>query len=256
MALWFFLVAGLCAQLIDGALGMGFGVISTSVLLGLGITPALASASIHTAEIATTLASGGFHFRFGNVNKHWLIPLTAAGVVGGIIGAAVLSNLPGGTMKPWVAGMLLAMGLLMIYRFAFRKAVFTGAKKTSAKRLVGMGLVAGCFDAIGGGGWGPIATPGLVLTENEEPRKVIGTVNFAEFFVTVAEAATFFIILGSGNYNWPMIGMIALGGVIMAPFAAWVTKRLPPRTLGILTGVIVVLYNARTLLKALGVPMP
>ena len=141
MTLWLFLIAGLSAQLIDGTLGMGFGVVSTSMLVGLGIAPALASASIHTAEIATTFASGGFHFRFGNVNKHWLIPLAIAGVIGGIIGAAVLSNLPGNAMKPYVAGMLLTMGLVMIYRFAVHKVMLTGAKKTSAKRLAGIQTV-------------------------------------------------------------------------------------------------------------------
>lgn len=251
MTLLFFLVAGLCAQLIDGSLGMGFGVISSTILVGLGVVPALASASVHTAEIATTLASGTSHLRLGNVKKEWLLPLTVPGIVGGVLGAILLSNIPGGTMKPYVAGFLLFMGLVMIYRFTLHKAkIATSAKsgKVPWKKMVGLGLVAAFFDAIGGGGWGPIATPGLILTEGEEPRKVIGTVNFAEFFVTIAEAVTFFIILGSKEYDWGSIGMIALGGVCMAPIAAWLTKKMPPRVLGLLAGIVVVLYNLRTLL--------
>ena len=252
MALWFFLIAGLCAQLIDGALGMGFGVISSTILVGLGLAPALASASVHTAEIATTLASGVSHFRFGNVKKEWLLPLMVPGIVGGILGAAFLSNIPGGTMKPYVAGFLLLMGLVMIYRFTLHKVKIAPSRKVSYPKMAGLGFVAAFFDAVGGGGWGPIATPGLVLTEREEPRKVIGTVNFAEFFVTIAEAVTFFIILGSKNYNWGAIGMIALGGVCMAPLAAWLTKKMPPRVLGLVAGIMVVLYNVRTLLMWAG----
>jgi uncharacterized membrane protein YfcA len=248
MALLFFLIAGLCAQFIDGSLGMGFGVISSTILIGLGVAPALASASVHTAEIATTLASGTSHFKFGNVKKEWLIPLTVPGIVGGILGAAFLSNIPGNTVKPYVAGFLLIMGLVMIYRFTLHKVRIVPSGKVSYKKMVGLGFIAAFFDAVGGGGWGPIATPGLVLTESEEPRKVIGTVNFAEFFVTIAEAVTFFLILSSKNYNWGSIGMLALGGVCMAPIAALVTKKLPPRVLGLLAGTVVVLYNIRTLL--------
>jgi uncharacterized membrane protein YfcA len=182
MALWFFLIAGLFAQLIDGSLGMGFGVISSSILVGLGIAPALASTSVHTAEIASTLASGVSHFRLGNVRKEWLLPLMVPGIIGGILGAILLSNIPGGTIKPYVAGFLLIMGLVMIYRFTLHKAkTVASSGKVSYPKVAGLGLIAAFFDAIGGGGWGPIATPGLVLTENEEPRKVIGTVNFAEF---------------------------------------------------------------------------
>ncbi|MCJ7655427.1 MAG: sulfite exporter TauE/SafE family protein [Dehalococcoidia bacterium] len=248
MALWLFLIAGLCAQLIDGSLGMGFGVISSTILVGLGVAPAMASASVHTAEIATTLASGTSHFRFGNVKKEWLLPLVVPGIVGGTLGAAFLSSIPGGAIKPYVAGFLLIMGLVMIYRFTLHKVKIAPSGKVSYKKMVGLGFIAAFFDAMGGGGWGPIATPGLVLTENEEPRKVIGTVNIAEFFVTIAEAVTFFLILGSKSYNWGSIGMIALGGVCMAPVAAWLTKKMPSRVLGLVAGIMVVLYNIRTLL--------
>lgn len=252
MNLLFFLVTGLLAQLVDGSAGMGFGVISSTLLVGAGVAPALASASVHTAEIATTLASGTFHFRFGNVKRNWLLLLTIPGVIGGVAGACLLSSFPGGTFKPYMAGLLLLMGLLMIYRFTFAKKPI---KAGSKKKLVGVGFIAAFFDAIGGGGWGPIATPGLMLTENEEPRKVIGTVNFAEFFITIAEATTFFIVLGASKYNWPAIGMIALGGVMMAPIAAYLTRKLPQKVIGIAAGIVTVLYNARTILKALGVPV-
>jgi len=150
------------------------------------------------------------------------------------------------------------MGIVILYRFVPKRASpfsklssALSNPKFSSRKIVGLGLVASFLDAVGGGGWGPIATPGLILTENEEPRKVVGTVNLAEFFITIAIAVTFFIALGTEEYSWGMIGMLLLGGAIAAPLAAYLCKRLPPRILGILVGIALIGFNLRTLLTIL-----
>jgi len=249
MSLVIFLIVGCFAQLVDGSLGMGYGVTSASLLITLGIVPALASASTHTAEIFTTLISGYSHFKFGNVKKQWLILLAVPGVIGGVTGAWLLASIKGDLTKPYVAGILLALGLVMVWRFAKERK--NTVKETSSKRIIVTGFFASLIDAIGGGGWGPIATPSLILSGNEEPKKVIGTVNMAEFFVTLAIASTFFITLGLGEYNWAVIGMLLIGGVIAAPIAAYLCKRMPPRLLGILVGIALIGFNLRTLLITL-----
>jgi len=238
---------------------MGYGAFSASLLIGMGIMPALASASIHTAEVFTTLFSGISHLRFGNVKKEWLLLLIIPGAVGGAIGAYFLTSIPGSTTRPFVAGFLLIMGILMLYRFIplrrasspSRLSTALSDPKVSSKKISALGFIAAFFDAVGGGGWGPIATPGLILTENEEPRKVVGTVNLAEVFITIVIAATFFIALGAEEYNWSMIGMLLLGGIIAAPLAAYLCKKLPARMLGILVGVALIGFNLRTLLIVL-----
>lgn len=257
-ALAVFLVIGFFAQFIDGMAGMGYGAFSATFLIGIGVMPALASASIHTAEVFTSLISGVSHWGFGNVKRDWLILLAVPGAVGGAAGAHFLSWVAGETVKPFVAAFLSGLGIIIVFRFARRKieddpspavtAVAVPASKTSRYRVGVLGFVAAFFDAVGGGGWGPIATPGLILTENTEPRKVIGTVNMAEFFVTVVIAGTFFGALGSGQYDWGMVGMLLLGGIIAAPLAAYLCRRLPARMLGIVVGVVLIIYNLRTLL--------
>jgi uncharacterized membrane protein YfcA len=253
-----FLVVGFFAQFIDGTVGMGYGVLSGSLLIGIGVVPALASASVHTAEVFVSLFSGVSHLRFGNVRKDWLRLLVIPGVIGGIAGAYFVASIPGDAAKPYIAGFLLVMGIVILYRFvpkrtssSSRLSAALSNPKFSSRKIVGLGLVAAFLDAAGGGGWGPIATPGLILTENEEPRKVVGTVNLAEFFITIAIALTFFIVLGTEEYNWKMIGMLLLGGAIAAPLAAYLCKRMPPRILGILVGVALIGYNLRTLLTIL-----
>jgi uncharacterized membrane protein YfcA len=256
VALVIFFIIGFFAQFIDGTVGMGYGAFSASLLIGMGIMPALASASIHTAEIFTTLFSGISHLKFGNVKKEWLLLLIIPGAVGGGLGAWFLASIPGDTMKPFVAGFLIIMGAIMLYRFIPTKKASKPSRlskalsspRFSSKKIPILGFIAAFFDAVGGGGWGPIATPGLILTENEEPRKVVGTVNLAEFFITIVIAATFFFTLGAGEYDWRMIGMLLIGGVIAAPIAAYLCKRLPARILGILVGAVLVAYNLRTLL--------
>jgi len=258
-ALAVFLVIGFFAQFIDGMAGMGYGAFSATFLIGIGVMPALASASIHTAEIFTTLVSGASHWGFGNVKKDWLILLAAPGAVGGAMGAYFLTSVPGNVIKPFIAAFLLVLGIIVLFRFTRRKEEATdpapapavvGAltSRTSRYRIGALGFVAAFFDAVGGGGWGPIITPGLILGENTEPRKAIGTVNMAEFFVTVVIAGTFFGALGREQYDWKMVGMLLLGGVIAAPLAAYLCNRLPARMLGIVVGVVLIIYNLRTLL--------
>jgi len=250
-----FFVIGWLAQFIDGTVGMGYGAFSASLLIGMGITPVLASASIHTAEIFTTFFSGVSHLKFGNVKKDWLLLLVIPGAIGGAAGAFLLTSVPGEAAKPFVAGFLLFLGILMLYRFIWRSgvarsyfSVSLSNPSFSSKKILALGFVAAFLDAMGGGGWGPIATPGLILTENEEPRKVIGTVNLAEFFITIAIAATFFSTLGTEEYDWGMIGMLLIGGAVAAPLAAYLCRKLPARVLGIIVGMALIGFNIKTLL--------
>jgi uncharacterized membrane protein YfcA len=254
-----FFIIGFFAQFIDGTVGMGYGAFSASFLIGMGIMPVLASASIHTAEIFTTFFSGISHLKFGNVKKDWLLLLIFPGAAGGALGAYFLTFIPGSTAKPFVAGFLLILGILMLYRFSpikkashlIRLSTALANPKVSSRKISVVGFIAAFFDAIGGGGWGPIATPGLILTENEEPRKVVGTINLAEFFITIVIAITFFIKLGMEEYDWTMIGMLLVGGAIAAPIAAYLCKKLPAKLLGILVGIALVGFNIRTILTVL-----
>lgn len=238
-----FIIIGFGAQIIDGALGMAYGVTSTSFLLTFGVSPAAASASVHTAEIFASGASGLSHLRFGNVDRELFRKLLLPGIVGGIVGAYILTVLPGERIKPLVALYLLVMGVIIL-RKALGRVPGAGIKA----RLAPLGLAGGFFDAIGGGGWGPIVTSTLVA-RGERPRFAIGSVNLAEFFVTVAEAATFFLALGL--VHWKVIVGLTIGGVTAAPLAAYVCKRLPARALMIMVGVLIVALSVRTVVLAL-----
>jgi uncharacterized membrane protein YfcA len=240
-------LAGFTAQFIDGTLGMGYGVSSTSLLVAIGLAPAIASASVHTAEIATTLVSGIAHHQLGNVKRDLVLSLAIPGVIGGVLGAYFLSLVPSKTIKPWVAGILLAMGCLIVYRFLTQRERRAAGKQLSRPKMVLLGLVAAFLDAVGGGGWGPVATPSLILAENGQPYEVVGSVNLVEFFVTLAETITFALTIGLEAFRWDIVVALLVGGVIAAPIAAWVCKKLPHRTMGILIGVLLILLNVRTL---------
>ncbi len=245
------LLVGFLAQLIDGALGMAYGVSSTTALVSIGVYPALASASVHTAEIFTTLISGTTHFKLGNVRKDMILHLAVPGVIGGATGAFVAVSLSSKTLQLVVGGILLFMGLLILSRFALKKVLHFRRERPSSKMLMPLGYVAAFLDALGGGGWGPIATTTLV-TNKVEPSKAIGSVNFAEFFVTLTEAITFIILIGPEQFSWIIIiGLI--GGAICAPIAAWGCKRIPQRTLGTLVGITVIILSTRMILKFLGI---
>jgi len=237
-----FVIVGFAAQIIDGALGMAYGVSSTTFLLTVGISPAAASASVHTAEIFASGVSGISHLRFGNVDRELFKRLLIPGIIGGIAGAYILTTLPSERIKPFVALYLLVMGVIIV-----RKAMKKIEEKKSRTNLIPLGLVGGFFDAIGGGGWGPIVTSTLVA-RGEKPRFAIGSVNLAEFFVTVAEAATFFLALGL--VHWKIIVGLTVGGVLAAPLAAYVCKRLPARTLMVLVGTLIIILSIRTIFLA------
>jgi uncharacterized membrane protein YfcA len=236
-----FFIVGFLAQVIDGALGMAYGVSSNSFLLGLGVPPAAASASVHTAEVFTTAVSGLSHWRLGNVDKEIIKRLALMGVVGGVLGAYVLSNIDGGVIKPWIAIYLLAMGIRILFK-AFRPA--NGISKVLRQRLPILGLFGGFLDAIGGGGWGPVVTT-TMLANGEPPRKTIGSVNLTEFFVTFAEAVTFLLTLGT--FDWPVVVGLLLGGGLAAPVGAFLTKKIPTRTMLLIVGLVVIFLQLRTL---------
>jgi len=253
-------VIGFLAQFIDGTLGMGYGAFSASFLIAGGLYPAIASATVHTAEVFTTFFSGGFHLWFGNVKKRWLLPLIIPGAIGGIAGAFLITSFPGNITKPYIAGFLLFLGILVFYRFIpWRISVPSGeADRTnkgkssrianSPAKLPVLGFVAAFVDAVGGGGWGPITTPGLILTENTEPSKVVGTVNLAEFFITIAISATFLATIGWESFRWDLVAALIVGGIIAAPVAAYLCKKLPTKILGILVGLALIGFNLRTLI--------
>lgn len=238
-----FAVVGFIAQMIDGALGMAYGVSSTSFLLGWGISPAIAGATVKVAEAFTTLISGLSHFKFKNLHWDLLKRLVIPGVIGGVIGAYILTHINGDVIKPYISGYLLLMGLFIIYKAFAKKS--EEEPKIGPKRTMGLGFAGGLCDAIGGGGWGPVVTTTLVAI-GHKPRFAIGTVNIAEFFVTMAQAATFITILGLGQ-NWLGILGLALGGMLAAPLAAYACAKLPAKAMMVAVGAVIIFLNVRTL---------
>jgi uncharacterized membrane protein YfcA len=237
-----FIVFGFAAQMIDGCLGMAYGVSSTTFFLSLGVPPAIASACVHTAEMFTTAVSGISHFKFGNVDRRIFLRLLIPGIIGGILGAYILTEIPAGKIRPFVSIYLLIMGLMILFK-VFRK--IHGPKTKT--RLIPLGLAGGFFDAIGGGGWGPIVTTTLVANGNT-PRFAIGSVNSAEFFVTIAESATFFATIGTLMIeHWAKIVGLMIGGVLAAPMAAYVCKIVPTRILMLLVGLLITGLSIRIL---------
>lgn len=240
---------GFLAQMVDGTLGMGYGVTSAALLVSMGVNPLIASASIHTSELVTTLVSGVSHFKFGNVRKDLLWPLISFGVIGGILGARGLVEFPPKYVKLGVGFILFSMGGLIFYRFLLRyKKSNTQTKSYPINKLRALGFFAGFIDAIGGGGWGPICTPTLIVT-GTEPNKAVGSVDFSEFFVTVAITATFLVLMGFEQFRWDIVCAFLIGGVIAAPLAAFTCKRLPKRLMGIAIGLLVIILSLRMILR-------
>jgi uncharacterized membrane protein YfcA len=238
-----FIVAGFFAQLIDGALGMAYGVSCTTLLLSLGISPKLASASVHTSEIFTTGVSGLSHIKFNNLDKKLFFKIVFTGVLGASLGAYLLSDvLDGGLIKPYISGYLILLGGYLIFK-AIRKKVDAKPKTKYAPFLA---LFGGLFDAIGGGGWGPIVTSNL-LSQGHNPRKTIGTVNTAEFFVTYFATIVFIFVLGVQHLDI-VLGLV-IGGVIAAPIGAYVASKVNPKALLILVGVLVILTSTWSLVN-------
>lgn len=235
-----YVAIGFVAQMIDGAIGMAYGVTTSSVLLGMGVPPATASACVHAAETFTTGASGLAHWKLGNVDRRLLWRLAVPGMIGGAIGAYALSEFPGDTLKPFISAYLLLLGLVIIWKALARKPLATPAPRSVAP----LGFFGGLLDAIGGGGWGPIVTSSL-LGQGATPRYAIGSVNLAEFFVTLTISTTFFLTVGLSL--WPIIAGLIVGGVIAAPFAALAAKHVPAKVLMLVVGCVVVLLSVRTI---------
>jgi uncharacterized membrane protein YfcA len=240
----FYVCVGLAAQMVDGALGMAYGATSTSLLLGMGIPPAIASASVHVAEVFTTGASGISHFRFGNVNKKLFYYLLIPGIIGAIAGAYLLSKqIDGDVIKPYMSAYLLVLGVIVL-----RKAFQAKKAKSKTKRLGLLALFGGFMDAIGGGGWGPIVTSTL-LSKGRTVHYTIGSVNAAEFFISLAGATTF--LLFGAITGWPVIIGLIIGGVIASPFAAFLVRKIKRKPMMIMVGVLIILMSLRTIITTL-----
>jgi uncharacterized membrane protein YfcA len=244
-------LVGLGAQLVDGALGMAYGVTSTTLLLAIGTNPAAASATVHLAEIGTCLVSGASHWRFGNVDWKVVVRIGVPGAIGAFAGATFLSSLSTETAAPLMAIILLALGIYILIRFTAFGLPKGNLGKPLRKRFLGpLGVVAGFVDSTGGGGWGPVGTPAILASGRLEPRKTIGSIDTSEFLVAVAASIGFIIGIGSEDINYGWVAALLAGGVIAAPIAAWLVRHIPPRILGSAVGGLIVLTNSRTLLRS------
>ena len=239
-----FVLIGFAAQLVDGALGMAYGQISSTFLISIGVEPKLASAGVHTAETFTTAVSAISHVAHGNVDWWLFFRIVIPGMIGGVLGAYVLTRLPADTAKPIVLGYLMLLGLYLFYRGVMHRHV-----ERRPKIIAPLGLVGGFLDAAGGGGWGAIVTSNL-LVQGSNPRHTIGTVNTAEFFLTVTISATFLATLGWEAFTAATLGLL-IGGVLAAPFGAWIAKRVKPDTLLTFVGVLVSVTSLYGLYRAL-----
>src|SRR5918997_1463904 len=252
-------LAGAGAQLVDGALGMAYGVSSTTLLLLVGVAPALASAAVHIAEVGTTAVSGISHASFGNVDWSKIVWMAVPGGIGAFAGAYLLvyastAEATAGLVEPLVAIILFSLGVYVLSRFAFRRHERpVNVRPVSRKFLSPLGLVAGFLDAFGGGGWGPLSTPTLLSSGRMEPRKVIGTVDTSEFVVAACASAGFLLALSLSEIPFGVVGALLVGGLVAAPVAAWLVRILPMRILGTAVGGVILITNMRTFLGAIGV---
>lgn len=253
-ALLLIALAGFGAQLVDGSLGMGYGLTSSTLLMAIGLTPALASASVHLAEIGTTAASGLAHGKLGNVDKRVLWRISIPGGVGAFMGATILAGLSTQAARPWASAILLALGIYVLMRFLRTARPLVRRGRPGTRLLVPLGLVGGFVDATGGGGWGPVTTPALLANGRMAPNRVVGTMNAAEFIVAVSASAGFIVGLGASAIQWNVLLPLLIGGLIAAPIAAWITHRLPMRIMGVGVGGMIIVTNSVTILRSLQVP--
>jgi uncharacterized membrane protein YfcA len=238
-----FIAVGFAAQLVDGALGMAFGVISTTMLMGFGTSPQVASASVHAVEVFTTGASGISHSLHRNVDWRLFFRIAIPGLLGGVAGAYVLV-LAGERARPFVLAYLTAIGLYLLWRGVTRRH-----QERAPKVVEPLGLIGGFLDASGGGGWGPVVTSNLLI-QGANPRKVIGTVNTAEFFVTLAISATFLVALGPALFTVHAVGLL-VGGIAAAPLGGFVAKRVPADGLLVMVGVLLTITSIYGIYRAL-----
>lgn len=253
-ALFFIALAGFGAQLVDGSLGMGYGLTSSTLLMAIGLTPAIASASVHLAEIGTAAASGIAHGKLGNVDKTVLRRIAVPGGIGAFAGATVLSGLSTQAARPWASGILFLLGVYVLIRFLRRRAALVRKGRPGHRFLIPLGLIGGFVDATGGGGWGPVTTPALLATGRMAPNRVVGTMNAAEFIVAVCASAGFIVGLGLAAIRWDVLVPLLLGGLIAAPVAAWIAHRLPMRVMGVAVGGMIIVTNSITILRSVSAP--
>ena len=242
-------LVGLAAQLVDGSLGMGYGVTSATLLVAGGIGPAAASAAIHFSELGTSLVSGLSHHTLGNIDWRTVGVLAVPGFVGAFAGATLLVNLDADVAVPVVAGLLVALGTYVTWRFLGPRRLTFGPRP-GARFLAPLGLFAGSLDAVGGGGWGPVGTSSLLASGRLEPRKVVGSVDTAEFVVAVGGSLGFLVGLGTQGITWAYVVALTAGGMVAAPIAATLVRYLPARVLGVAAGGLIVLTNLQTLADA------
>jgi len=249
-------LAGAGAQLVDGSLGMGYGVTSASLLLAIGTAPALASASVNVAQLGTTFMSGASHAKYGNVDWAVVRRLAVPGAIGGLAGATFLSSLSTQAARPLMAVLLFVLAIGIIVRFCVGGRPGTGglARLTGRKAFLGpLGLIGGFVNATGGGGWGPVVTSTLISTSPLEPRRVIGSVSASEFVVTIAASVGFLVGLGFTGIDLRIVGALMAGGVIAAPVAARLAGLLPAPILGICVGGFILLLNLAPVLHVAGI---
>ena len=248
-------VVGLLAQLVDGSLGMGYGVTSSTLLVLAGLTPAAASASVHFSELGTNLASGLAHWRLKNVDWRVVGRIAGPGAIGAFLGATVLSSLSTEAAAPIMATILALLGAYILVRFVLGiKPRIAG--RPGMKLLAPLGLFAGFVDATGGGGWGPVATPALLTDGRLQPRKVIGSVDTAELAVSASASLGFLVGLGAAGINWYLALALLAGGLVAAPLAAYLVRVAPTHLLGVAVGGMILLSNGRTLLTSADVATP
>ena len=239
-----FILVGFAAQLVDGALGMAFGVISSTLLVSLGVPPAAASAGVHAVEVFTTGASAVSHSLHKNVNWKLFRRIVVPGVIGGILGAYVLTAIPAEKARPLVLAYLALIGAYLLWRGLRHEH-----RERKPRIVEPLGLVGGFLDAAGGGGWGPVVTSNL-LVQGAHPRKVIGTVNTAEFFLSATISGTFILSMGFGSFTLALVGLL-IGGLAAAPLGGYFAKRIPPRLLLVLVGLLLMATSGYGIWKAL-----
>lgn len=247
-------IAGLVAQLVDGALGMGYGLTSSTLLIATGLTPAAASASVHLAEVGTTAVSGVAHHRFNNVDWHAVRRIAIPGGIGAFLGATFLSSISTEFAKPLASSLLFTLGIYVLLRFLLGKVRVARTGQPGLRFLAPLGFIGGFVDATGGGGWGPVTTPTLLADGRLAPNRVIGTVSASEFVVAICASVGFFVALSGQAVRLEYVFALLGGGIIAAPIAAYSVRKLNPRLLGVIVGGFICFTNARTILGALGAP--